>query len=103
MIELRLNGDQFMLTLWIDSDRLNAIDRNRFVVDPIDLLLTEQLQGFCDPNRLVGVIRPVCVAELGDDIGVIGNGQKRLYLLLIPRRPIPTTCSRQGANWKAPL
>ncbi len=78
--------NQFVLTLRIDADRLNAIDRNRFVVDPIDLLLSEQLQGFRDSNRLVGVIGPVSVAELGDDIGVIGNGQKRLYLLLIPRR-----------------
>ena len=64
MIELRLNGNQFVLTLRIDADRLNAIDRNRFVVDPIDLLLTEEFQGFCDPNRLIGVVRPVCVAEL---------------------------------------
>ena len=79
MIELRLNGNQFVLTLRIDADRLNAIDRNRFVVDPIDLLLTEELQGLRDPNRLVGIVRPVCVAELGDDIGVIGNGQKRFY------------------------
>ena len=37
LIELRLYGNQFVLTLQIDADRLNVIDRNRFVVDPIDL------------------------------------------------------------------
>lgn len=41
LIELRLNGDQFVFALRIDADRLNSFDRDRFVIDPIHLLAGE--------------------------------------------------------------
>jgi len=64
LIKLRLNCDQFVFALWMNTDSLNPFHRHRFVVNPKHFLFNEKLHGFRDPNGLVGIVGPLCVTKL---------------------------------------
>ena len=85
LIELRLDGNEFVLALRIDTDRLNAFHRHCLVVHSKHFLVSQALDGFGDPYGLVCVVGPLRLAKVGSEISVKVTVRKALLRVACER------------------